>query len=100
MAKVVRAFSIDPDVARKIDKIAEQESTWEKKPNKSRVVNMALRWYYIDTDTAWNVSMQRERADYWQQRALQIASNGGVKHHLWGLLKALGRLFRSGNEHQ
>ena len=89
MAKVVRAFSIDPEVADAIDRIAHQNSTWEKKPNKSRVVNLALRWYYIDTDTAENVSMIQERADYWQKKALGYASNGGVKHHLAGLLRCL-----------
>jgi len=57
MAKIVRAFSIDPDVGAAIDRIAAEESTWDTKPNKSRVVNRALRWYYIDTDISFNVAM-------------------------------------------
>jgi hypothetical protein len=89
MAKVVGAFSFDPEVLEAINKIAQQQSTWEKKPNKSRLVNQACRWYFM-TDLAEEIEILESRAAYWQDKC---RSNGGVKHHLVGLLKAI---FRSG----
>lgn len=85
MAKVVRAFSLDPEVAASIDRIAKRYSTWDKKPNKSRLVNQACRWYF-ETDLAENVEMIESQAQYWKDRCL---SKQGVKHHLAGLLKCL-----------
>lgn len=89
MAKVVRAFSIDSEVADAIDRIAHQNSTWEKKPNKSRVVNMALRWYYSDTNISEIVAEMEELVEFHRQRADGWRSKGGVKHHLAGLLRCL-----------
>jgi hypothetical protein len=91
LAKVVRAFSIDPDVARMIDRIAEKESTWHKKPNKSKVVNRALRWYYLESDMSETIHMFESQAQYWRKESTRLSSNGGVKHHLRGLFKALFR---------
>ncbi len=85
MAKIVRAFSIDPEVGEMIDKIARQNSTWDKKPNKSRVVNQALRWYYL-TDIAEIIEDKDSQVRYWRDKCL---SNQGVKHHLRGLLRCL-----------
>ena len=85
MAKVVRAYSLDPEVSEAIDRIAQQQSTWEKKPNKSRLVNQACRWYFL-TDLAEEIEILESRAAYWQDKCL---SNGGVKHHLGGLLRCL-----------
>ena len=88
MAKVVRAFSLDPEVAASIDRIAQQYSTWEKKPNKSKLVNQACRWYFM-TDLAEEIEMKDSQAQYWRDRCL---SKQGVKHHLAGLLKCLSPL--------
>ena len=85
MAKVVGAFSFDPEVLEAINRIAQQQSTWEKKPNKSRLVNQACRWYFM-TDLAEEIEILESRAAYWQDKSL---SNGGVKHHLGELLKCL-----------
>tara|TARA_R100000655_G_scaffold89375_2_gene129837 strand:+ start:636 stop:905 length:270 start_codon:yes stop_codon:yes gene_type:complete len=78
MAKVVRAFSIDPEVARMIDKIANQESTWHKKPNRSRVVNLALRWYYL-SDIAEIIADKDEQIEYWRNKVLNAPPRGGWK---------------------
>ena len=91
MAKVVRAFSIDPEVARMIDRIAEKNQTWSHKPNKSKVVNQALRWYYL-TDIAEIIEMKDSEIEWWKNRAKKISggpSNEGVKHHLRELLRCL-----------
>ena len=88
MAKVVRAFSLDPEVARMIDRIAEKDSTWSKKANKSRVVNQALRWYYL-TDIAEVIADLEGMVDMHRKRANGYASKQGVKAHLVGLLRCL-----------
>jgi len=88
MAKVVRAFSLDPEVARMIDRIAEKDSSWSHKPNKSKTVNQALRWYYL-TEIAEVISDLEEMVEFHRKRANGYASKQGVKHHLGGLLKCL-----------
>ena len=92
MAKVVRAFSIDPEVAQMIDRIAEKNSTWDHKPNKSRVVNQALRWYYL-TDIAEVISDLEQLVDFHRKRANGYASKQGGKGHL----SKLFALFRKKN---
>ncbi len=97
MAKVVRAFSIDSEVAERIDLIAKKDSTWGRKPNASRVVNNALKWYYTDTNLADVIADREELIEFHRTRAANIASNGGVKHHLgciWRLLLIKARLIR------
>ncbi len=85
MAKIVRAFSIDPEVGEMIDRIAEKNSSWSHNPNKSRTVNQALRWYYL-TDIAEIIDDKDEQIRYWRDKCLSL---GGVKHHLGGLLRCL-----------
>lgn len=85
MAKVVRAFSLDPKVARMIDRIAEKNSSWKKRSNKSKTVNQALRWYYL-TDIAEVIDAKDQEINYWRDRCLNL---GGIKHHLAELLKCL-----------
>ena len=77
MAKVVKAFSIDPEVARMIDSY--------KDGSRSKRVNQALKWYFF-TDIHEVIEMKESQAQYWKDKA---ASNGGVKHHLAGLLRCL-----------
>ena len=80
MAKVVKAFSIDPDLAEYID-------SWES-GTRSEHVNWALRAYFFSSaaDEIYSIKCAR---DYWRGEALK---NGGVKHHLVGLFKALFRV--------
>ena len=88
MAKVVRAFSIDPDVARMIDRIAEKESTWHKKPNKSRAVNRALRWYYLESDMAETIYMFETQAQYWKDQAQKGREEKGFSRFFRALFRA------------
>ena len=82
MAKVVKAFSLDPDVARYIDKF----------PNgrKSDEVNWALRSYFF-SEYGQTIQVLKESREYWMDKN---TSKQGVKHHLVGLLKAIRALFR------
>ncbi len=98
MAKVVRAFSIDSEVAHMIDRIAQQEATWHQKPNKSRVVNQALKWYYTDTNYAEIIADRESLIEFHKKRADGWASNQGVKHHLVGLLRCLNPFLRQKRE--
>ncbi len=85
MAKIVRAFSIDPEVGEMIDRIAIRNSTWDHRPNRSSTVNQALRWYYL-TDIAEIIEDKESQIRYWQNKCLD---NQGFKHHLRGLLRCL-----------
>ncbi len=82
MAKVVKAFSIDPEVARMIDSY--------KDGSRSKRVNMALKWYFF-SDIADVIEMKDVTIEYWKGKCV---SNGGVKHHFLGFWKALFRLGR------
>jgi hypothetical protein len=77
LAKVVKAFSLDPDVARHIDRFPTGK--------KSDEVNWALRSYFF-SKYGDQIDALRESRDYWMQKN---SSRGGVKHHLVGLFKAL-----------
>jgi len=77
MAKVVKAFSLDPEVARIIDSY--------KDGSRSKRVNLALRWYFL-SDIHEIIAIKDDEARYWRNKTL---SNGGVKHHLAGLLRCL-----------
>ena len=86
MAKVVKAFSLDPDVAKHIDKF----------PNgkKSDEVNWALRSYFF-SEYGHTIQALKESREYWMAKH---ASNGGVKHHLVGLLRCLNPFLRRKRE--
>lgn len=86
MAKVVKAFSLDPEVARYIDSF----------PNGTRSdhVNWALRSYFF-SDYGQQIQALKESREYWMDKH---ASNGGVKHHLAGLLKCLNPFLRRKRE--
>lgn len=80
MAKVVKAFSVDHDVAQYIDDFPIG--------TRSEHVNWALRSYFFSTATE-SIDMITVSRDYWKRVAL---NNGGVKHHLVGFFKALFRV--------
>ena len=77
MAKVVKAFSLDPDVARHIDRF--------ENGKKSEEVNWALRSYFF-SEYGKTIQVLKESREYWMDKH---ASKGGVKHHLAGLLRAI-----------
>ena len=84
VAKVVKAFSLDPDVARHIDRF--------ENGKKSDEVNWALRSYFFSRYGEQIKALQESRdrwkksRDIWKQRCL---SNRGVLHHLAELLRAI-----------
>tara|TARA_Y100000401_G_C8321873_1_gene225817 strand:+ start:2325 stop:2600 length:276 start_codon:yes stop_codon:yes gene_type:complete len=82
MAKVVKAFSLDPEVARYIDQF--------ENGTRSDNVNWALRSYFFSKYGEQIEALKESRA-YWMNKCL---SKGGVKHHLVELLRAIFRLGR------
>ena len=77
MAKVVKAFSLDPEVARYIDDFPSG--------TRSDNVNWALRSYFF-SKYGEQIDYWKDAEKYWRDRCL---SQGGVKHHLAGLLRCL-----------
>ena len=77
MAKVVKAFSIEPKVAKIIDSYTSG--------NRSKLVNLALEWYFL-SDIHEIIEMKDSEAAYWKAKCI---SKQGVKHHLEGLLRCL-----------
>ena len=45
MAKVNKAFSIDPETFLMLDRYCAVSETWDKRKSRSAVVNEAIRWY-------------------------------------------------------
>ena len=80
MVKVTTAYSLDHDL---VEYIAGFPSG-----TRSEHVNWALRSYFFST-AIQEIDYQRALAELWKEKAL---SNGGVKHHLVGLFKALFRV--------
>ena len=86
MAKVVKAFSLDPEVARHIDQF--------ESGTRSDEVNWALRSYFF-SKYGDQIDSLKESRDYWMQRCI---SQGGVKHHLEELLRCLNPFLRRKRE--
>lgn len=77
MAKIVKAFSIEPKVGQIIDSYTSG--------NRSKLVNQALEWYFL-SDIHEIIEMKDSEAAYWKAKC---TSKQGVKHHLVGLLRCL-----------
>ena len=80
MARVVKAFSLDYDLAQYIDGF--------ESGTRSDHVNWALRSYFF-SQPGEEIEYQRALAELWKDKA---TSNRGVKHHLVGFFKALFRV--------
>lgn len=89
MAKVVKAFSVDPEVARYIDDF----------PNgtRSEHVNWALRSYFF-SKYGEQIEYYKEGEQYWRKKHLESIGKQGFKHHLAGLLRCLNPFLRRKRE--
>lgn len=85
MAKVVKAFSVDPEVAKYIDDF----------PNgtRSEHVNWALRSYFF-SKYGEQIEYWKDAESYWRKKHLESITNQGVKYHLVGLLRCLNPFLR------
>lgn len=83
MAKVVKAFSVDPDVAKYIDEFPAG--------TRSEHVNWALRSYFF-SKYGEQIEYYKEGESYWRKKYLDDRKSSGVKYHLAGLFKALFRV--------
>ena len=86
MAKVVKAYSIDSEVAEYIDRFPSK--------TRSKQVNFALRSYFFSKYGEQIVSLKESR-DYWMHKCL---NRGGFKHHLRELLRCLNPFLRRTQE--
>ena len=85
MAKVVKAFSLDPEVARYIDEFPAGA--------RSDNVNWALRSYFF-SKYGEQIEYWKEGESYWRKKYLNDRDKQGVKHHLLGLLRCLNPFLR------
>ena len=86
MAKVVKAFSLDPELARYIDQFPSG--------TKSEHVNWALRSYFF-SNAGDSIYMMTVARDYYRN---ELAKQQGFKHHLAGLLRCLNPFLRRKRE--
>lgn len=80
MVKVTTAYSLDHDLVEYIGQFPSG--------TRSEHVNWALRSYFF-SQAGEEIEFQRALVELWKDKA---TSNGGVKHHLVGLFKALFRV--------
>ncbi len=77
MVKVTTAYSLDHDLVEYIGSFPSG--------TRSEHVNWALRSYFF-SQAGEEIEYQKALAELWRDKAL---SNGGVKHHLRELLRAI-----------
>ena len=57
MAKVIRSFSLDPEVSQILEDYCSASDNWNRNISRSRIVNDAINWY-LAGDTAELVASQ------------------------------------------
>ena len=91
MAKVIRSFSLDPEVSDILENYCRQSDNWHKNISRSKVVNDASRGFLSDTDRA-ELIQQRDQLMLAVQRAnLAIRDSPSPPRLPWWRRLLLGR---------
>ena len=70
MAKVNKAFSIDPETFLMLDRYCAASETWDKRRSRSAVVNEAIRWYLQGDNSEMITESHRELLDRYRQKCI------------------------------
>ena len=79
MAKVNKAFSIDPDTFLMLDRYCAASETWDKRRSRSAVVNEAIRWYLQGNNADMITEDHKELLQKYREKCLEIEKLQGNK---------------------
>ena len=70
MAKVNKAFSIDPETFLMLDRYCAASETWDKRKSRSAVVNEAIRWYLQGDNSEMITESHRDLLERYRQKCI------------------------------
>lgn len=72
MAKVNKAFSIDPETFLMLDRYCAASETWDKRRSRSAVVNEAIRWYLQGDNADMITDSHRELMARFRDKCIEV----------------------------
>tara|TARA_Y100000401_G_C8192207_1_gene159298 strand:- start:154 stop:471 length:318 start_codon:yes stop_codon:yes gene_type:complete len=73
MAKVNKAFSIDPETFLMLDRYCAASETWDKRRSRSSVVNEAIRWYLQGDNADMITDSHRDLLARYRDKCIEVA---------------------------
>ena len=72
MAKVNKAFSIDPETFLMLDRYCAASETWDKRRSRSAVVNEAIRWYLQGDNADMITESHRDLLERYKLKCIEV----------------------------
>lgn len=72
MAKVNKAFSIDPQTFIMLDRYCAASETWDKRRSRSAVVNEAIKWYLSGDNADLITDSHRELMRRFREKCIEL----------------------------
>tara|TARA_Y100000004_G_C8631065_1_gene292964 strand:- start:39 stop:380 length:342 start_codon:yes stop_codon:yes gene_type:complete len=72
MAKVNKAFSIDPETFLMLDRYCAASETWDKRRSRSAVVNEAIRWYLQGDNADMITESHRDLMARYRDKCIEV----------------------------
>ena len=72
MAKVNKAFSIDPETFIMLDRYCAASETWDKRRSRSAVVNEAIRWYLSGDNADLITDSHRDLMERYRLKCIEV----------------------------
>ena len=73
VAKVNKAFSIDPETFLMLDRYCAASETWDKRRSRSSVVNEAIRWYLQGDNADMITDSHRDLMARYRDKCIELA---------------------------
>ena len=72
MAKVNKAYSIDPETFMMLERYCAASETWDKRRSRSKVVNDAIRWF-LSGDVADQIHSHEALLERYREVCIELA---------------------------
>ena len=72
MAKVNKAYSIDPETFMMLERYCAASETWDKKKSRSKVVNDAIKWF-LSGDVANQIHSHEALLERYREVCIELA---------------------------
>lgn len=72
MAKVNKAFSIDPETFLMLDRYCAASETWDKRRSRSSVVNEAIRWYLQGDNADLITESHKQLLEKYREKCIEV----------------------------